>query len=268
MVMAGCFKFAMTIMIVCISALQAQPATTKPDSARLKTGQRVLTNAPDSTQISTTQSLGLQQPQLNSMSILLSPGLPVGPHTTFDDLLHSAESQNNQQRVFLDFQNSTAYKFHYADEVRDHDNVKREFGNYGGMVPIMPMVVLMYYGTKAGYNAIKGTPAISFDETDVELMNIIWEKPGLSATEYYDRYNESEPEHSQTFMTLHQRIEKLVSQKLIETRTVGIGENKQRYEMRFTRAEIFQILDEELRRNSAADQLSRRNEILKMRDIL
>lgn len=153
-----------------------------------------------------------------------------------------------------DFQGSTAYLFSYTDKLRKDEQVKPEYGNSAFMVPIVPMVMLTLYGAKEGYLALQKDPPISFDETDLDIMALLWESPHLMAVDYYNRFNELN-KGNLTFMTLQQRIDQLQHQKILGSEKDG---NKNvRYRLRYSQQALVQLLEEELRKNDPNTQPER-----------
>ncbi len=153
-----------------------------------------------------------------------------------------------------DFQGSTAYLFSYTDKLRKDEQVKPEYGNSAFVVPILPMVMLTLYGAKEGYLALQKDPPISFDETDLDIMALLWTTPNLMAVDYYNRFNEL-GKGNLTFMPLQQRLDMLQRMKILESEKDG---NKNvLYRLRYSQQELVQLLEEELRKNDPATQPER-----------
>jgi hypothetical protein len=165
--------------------------------------------------------------------------------TSFKDLLRMAENQQKQHLV-INFQHSTAYQLAYADYIRNIDTPKPEYGAGGGFVPIMPIVVSLYYGGKMGYQAIKPTPKLNIDKVDWQIWNLIHENPGMSSSEYYKLYFERQLQPPLTHFLLKQRLNKLENQGLVEVKKTGIKKNQHRYFTSVSVDDIIQKIDEEL----------------------
>ena len=165
-----------------------------------------------------------------------------------------------------DFQGSTAFSLSYSEELRRKDQLKPEYGNTYFVVPVLPMAFLALYGAKEGFLALKKDPPISFDETDITILEMIWADPGQMAVEYYQKYNQQDLPVNLTYMSLQQRLDKLLSQRVIESRKDG--DNNVHYSVRHNRQELLQVLDEELRKNSGDLQPVRFLELQRMKMLL
>jgi hypothetical protein len=166
----------------------------------------------------------------------------------------------------LDFQGSTAFSLSYSEELRRKDQLKPEYGNTYFVVPVLPMAFLALYGAKEGFLALKKEPPISFDETDLTILKMIWAEPGLMAVEYYQKYIQQDLPDNLTYMSLQQRLDKLLSQRVVESRKDG--ENYVHYNVRHNRQELIEILDEELRKNEGDQQPVRFLELQRMKMML
>lgn len=164
-----------------------------------------------------------------------------------------------------DFQGSTAYLFSYTNKLRKDEQVKPEYGNYAFVVPIVPMVMLTLYGAKEGYLALQKDPPISFDETDLDIMALLWATPNLMAVDYYNRFNKL-GKGNLTFMTLQQRMDQLQHQKLLTSEKDG--SKNVRYELRYTQQELLQLLAEKLRKNDPNTQPERFSALEEMKRML
>jgi hypothetical protein len=194
---------------------------------------------------SATGDIKLVKPILPTYSTLFSYNTTPFLHTSFKDLIEMS-GREQRQRMVIHFQHSTAYQFAYADYIRNIDTPKPEYGSGGGFVPIMPIIVSLYYGGKMGYQALKPAPKLNFDEIDWQIWKLIRDKPGLSSTEYYKLYFEKNLQPPITHFLLKQRLDKLENQDLIEMKQSGIENHRRRYFPRTTVDEIIRKIDEEL----------------------
>ena len=187
-------------------------------------------------------------------------------NTSFKDLMQMAE-RRQMQRMVINFQHATAYQFAYADYIRNIDTPKPEYGSGGGFVPIMPIIVSLYYGGKMGYQALKPAPTLNFDEVDWQIWKLIRENPGLSSTEYYKLYFERNLQPPITHFLLKQRLDKLENQALIEVKQVGIENSRRRYYPSLSVDEIIRKIDEELQ-NLDGNINARKQALEEMRRII
>lgn len=164
------------------------------------------------------------------------------------------------------FQGSTAFSLSYSEELRRKDQLKPEYGNAYFVVPVLPMAFLALYGAKEGFLALKKDPPISFDETDLTLLKMMWADPDLMAVDYYRKYNQQDLPANLTYMSLQQRLDKLLSQRVIESRKGG--DNKARYSVRHNRQELLEVLDEELRKDNGEQPPARLLELQRMKMLL
>lgn len=160
------------------------------------------------------------------------------------------------------FQGSTAFLFDYTNELRRLDKVQPEYGNSAMMVPVLPLALLGLYGAQQGFLAIHKDPPIAFDETDLAILELIWEEPEETAVAYYERYNQTGPPHNLTYMTLQQRLDKLLRQNVLETRTAG--DHRRHYAARYTRTELLSLLETELGKLSGETSPPRISELQRM----
>jgi len=164
------------------------------------------------------------------------------------------------------FQGSTAFSLNYSEELRRADQLKPEYGNAYFVVPVLPVAFLALYGAKEGFLALKKDPPISFDETDLIILKMMWAEPDLTAVDYYRRYNQQDLPANLTYMSLQRRLDILLSQKVIETRKDG--ENQVHYSVRHNRQELLEVLDEELRKDNGDQPPARLLELQRMKMLL
>ena len=168
-----------------------------------------------------------------------------------------ASYQNSE----YDIRGSTAYQFTYADELQREDVIpKPEYGNGQFIVPILPMAYLALYGSYKGYMALKGEPPLSFDKTDIRLLNLLWQQPDGKPVDYYEMYNRLEKQEASyehlTFMTLKSRLDKMLEQRIVESRIDG--DKNQRLSTRHSYEELLIRLELELRSTDGTRELARR----------
>lgn len=176
---------------------------------------------------------------------------------------HSGKQSGIDQ---YEFQGSTAFSLSYSEELRRKDQLKPEYGNTYFVVPVLPMAFLALYSAKEGFLALKKDPPVSFDETDLTILKMMWAEPDLMAVQYYEKYNQQNLPVNLTYMSLQQRLDKLSRQRVIESRKDG--DNNVHYSVRHSRQELLQLLDEELRENNGDQQPVRFLELQRMKMLL
>lgn len=117
-----------------------------------------------------------------------------------------------------DILGSTAYQISYLQHLQREDIPKREISSTEVVVPVLSLAYLAAYGGYKGYMALRGDPPLDFDQTDLRLLELIWEHPGRKPLDYYAAYNELDGVAEQTYLILKQRIDKLKGQRILESR--------------------------------------------------
>lgn len=92
---------------------------------------------------------------------------------------------------------------------------------------------------------------------------MMWAEPDLTAVDYYRKYNQQDLPANLTYMSLQQRLDKLLSQRVIASRKDG--ENQVHYSVRHNRQELLEVLDEELRKDNGARPPGRMLELQQMK---
>lgn len=165
----------------------------------------------------------------------------------------------------LNFQSSTAYQFSYADELYRAHVLKPDYGN-SVVVPILPMAFLALYGAREGFLAMQKDPLISLEETDLRILEILWNNPDITDVDCYQLYNQKDFDVKLTFITIQKRFDKLVKQRVITSRTDI--ENRVHYHPQYSRLELSQKLESELIQNNEARHLARNLDIQRMKILL
>ncbi len=165
------------------------------------------------------------------------------------------QSGNPYLQLRTGFQNSTAFEFDYSEKIRRDDNVKRELGNSAGVFPIIPAAMLALYGAQKAFLALRPAPPLQLDQVDTRLLEILWERPGISAVEVYRQFTNTEEKHPLTFMPLQQRLKKLRRLGLLESRRVENG--PQVYLPKMSRKELRKTIEARLREASKGQDKTR-----------
>ena len=201
---------------------------------------------------------------LPGTAVFTAPLPPAAGQLTL--LPPAAASGNPYSENLTGFQGSTAFLFDYTTELRRLDKVQPEYGNTAVMVPVLPLALLGLYGAQQGFLALHKDPPIAFDETDLAILDLIWEEPQQTAVAYYEQYNQTGSPHHLTYMVLQQRLDKLLRQKVLDIRTDG--DHRRHYTARYGRTELLKLLEAELSKLSGEPAAARMSELQRMTMLL
>lgn len=201
---------------------------------------------------------------LAGTAVISVPAYPAADQMTL--LPPSAAPGNPYSENLSGFQGSTAFLFDYTTELHRLDKVQPEYGNTVVMVPVLPLALLGLYGARQGFLALHQDPPVAFDEIDLAILELIWEEPEQTAVAYYEQYHQTGSPHNLTYMSLQQRLDKLLRQKVLETRTDG--DHRRHYSARYERTELLNLLETELGKLTGEQAAARISELLRMAMLL
>ncbi|NIW79524.1 MAG: hypothetical protein GWN16_08745, partial [Calditrichae bacterium] len=104
------------------------------------------------------------------------------------------------------------------------------------------------------------------DSTEIAMINILWQKPDISATDWYRYYHRHFSSQSMTFSGFEQRTNILVDQKVVCKRKYGVS--KRRYSATISPDGLMLKVKEALLASDAVLNYSRHQGLLQMRNQL